>query len=473
MGIAVHFYEFSKRENSTKRPAGSGTTAYCNLKDGCGIIAPVIEISAENPTRYNYAYISEFDRYYYVSNWTYYRGLWSASLSVDALASWKDTIGASTQYVLRSSATVDRNVVDNLYPAKADFTYNIREFSNPFVDSVASGCFALKVINTLSNAGPQNYLLTKTEFASFMSYLYSTINWANINPAEISIDLQKALINPFQYVVSCTWLPLPHNSVWGGNANIRFGYWDSEIQAKTIPLNASAEGSITVLLSSHPQKAARGDYLDLEPYTRRMIYFPVLGLIPLDTTMLAGATSIKLSWHIDMCSGDGNLEIFAVQQSGQGAQTEHLINILKYKVGVPITVSQMQTDIIGGVTGAIGAISGITSAIGGNIMGGITNAVSGISSAISSMTPQPQTHGSTGSFADYVTSSVKIPKILSQFANLVDDDNADRGRPVCKMLTLSGIPGYILVADADIAIPGTSEENTAIKGYLENGFFYE
>lgn len=474
MSIAVDFYEFSKRENSTKRPAGSGTTANCNLKDGCGLITPVIEISySANPTRFNYAYIPDFDRYYFVSNWTYYRGLWAASLEVDVLASWKQTIGASSQYVLRSSKSFDGNVVDNLYPAKADFTYNVREFANPFVTDWSSGCFALTVINEDASAGPRTYLLTDTQFASFTDYLYSNIDWADISSEEISESLQKSLINPFQYIVSCMWLPLPVSSAWGGNRHVKFGYWDSGINAKTLPVNGSVDGSITVLLADHPQSETRGKYLNIEPYTRRIIYFPVLGMIPIDTSMFAGATSMKLAWHLDMHNGDGTIEVFAVQQSGQGTQTEHLINVIKYTAGVPIQISQLRQDIIGAASSIVGAVGSAASVFAGNIAGGIAGAASGIGNAIQSMIPQPQTNGSQGSFADYLTDSVKVPKILTQFATLVDDDNDDRGRPLCQKKVISTIPGYIMVGDADIAIDGTSEENQSIKAYLEGGFFYE
>ena len=55
----------------------------------------------------------------------------------------------------------------------------------------------------------------------------------------------------------------------------------------------------------------------------------------------------------------------------------------------------------------------------------------------------------------------------------MEEDNADRGRPLCKMLVLSTIPGYQLIADPDIAIGGTSEENSQIKNYLASGYFYE
>ena len=68
----VTFYTFAKRENSTAQP-GAGITSKtydCKLKENTSIINPTIEIvkeAAQNYTdllSYNYAYISDFGRYY-------------------------------------------------------------------------------------------------------------------------------------------------------------------------------------------------------------------------------------------------------------------------------------------------------------------------------------------------------------------------------------------------------------------------
>ena len=64
-------------------------------------------------------------------------------------------------------------------------------------------------------------------------------------------------------------------------------------------------------------------------------------------------------------------------------------------------------------------------------------------------------------------------KLRMIFYLLVDEDNEDLGRPLCKKKVLSAIPGYQLIEHADIDIAGTSEENRMVKGYLEAGYFYE
>lgn len=80
-----------------------------------------------------------------------------------------------------------------------------------------------------------------------------------------------------------------------------------------------------------------------------------------------------------------------------------------------------------------------------------------------------QTSGANGSIAEYF----KAPQLCAQFFKQVDEANVHRGRPLCKDRTISSIPGYILVADADMSLQATQEENLKVKSYMEGGFFYE
>lgn len=119
MGISVNMYTFSKYANSTEQPAGAGTSFDCVLKDTSGVINPTIALKLDmsfNVSAYNYAYIPDFERYYFVREWTWERGLWVASLDVDVLATYKAQIGVSTQYVLRSSLASNGKILDTIYP---------------------------------------------------------------------------------------------------------------------------------------------------------------------------------------------------------------------------------------------------------------------------------------------------------------------------------------------------------------------
>ena len=110
MAFTVNFYNFAKRENATHRPSGSGTEYSCILKEASSIANPTIQLdigTGSDPV-FNYCYIPEFNRYYWITDWTWVRNrLWEAALSTDLLATFRDDIGSSSLYVLRSSASYD------------------------------------------------------------------------------------------------------------------------------------------------------------------------------------------------------------------------------------------------------------------------------------------------------------------------------------------------------------------------------
>ena len=63
--------------------------------------------------------------------------------------------------------------------------------------------------------------------------------------------------------------------------------------------------------------------------------------------------------------------------------------------------------------------------------------------------------------------------MVARFKILVDDNNADHGRPLCQRVQLSTIPGFIMVDDPDLALPATAAEIDSVKSFLRNGFFLE
>lgn len=154
------FYVFPKRTNSTKRPS-SGTDYNIEVKAPCNIINPEIKIASNaNPTGYNYCCIPTWGRYYWVKNWTYSNSLWTASLVVDALASYRDQIGSSTEYVVRSSAQYDSSISDSLYPAKATVQSVTNAFQGGFAETISKGFFVIGFIaKTPNSIGAVTYVV--------------------------------------------------------------------------------------------------------------------------------------------------------------------------------------------------------------------------------------------------------------------------------------------------------------------------
>ena len=103
------------------------------LRDNSSVIKPTILIQTD-PLDYNYAYIPEFGRYYYITNITAFRkNAWLIDLKCDVLMSYADDI-----YKLR--ALIDREETQSQQYVSGDFVLDARHntekivFNNPFTE---------------------------------------------------------------------------------------------------------------------------------------------------------------------------------------------------------------------------------------------------------------------------------------------------------------------------------------------------
>lgn len=454
--MEIIFYSFGKNDNSTKRPTSGGTVFQCNLIEPTSIIAPSISIStAREPYKFNYAYIAKFSRFYFVNDWVYSGGVWVASLSVDVLATYKTEIGNSRQYVVRSSNKSDGTIIDTLYPTTTEvaggFSTSIVQ-ENPFVSSLANGIFVVGIINGDTGAVGcvSYYAFTSSQFRAFCSRLFNSSDWLTEGIEEIGAELTKAIVNPFQYVASCMWLPVPNIATSGGGA-AKFGWWELSVGGSAIsgePRLVSAAFNVP----KHPQNA-RGSYLNCAPFSRYKLVWPCFGQFVLDGNVVGNAERVIAQCFIDPVSGKGTLNIMTDDVTLLTTQVQ---------VGVPIQIAQMATDYLGMATNALS----VAGAIGTKDFGAM---FSSIGNAIESVVPQLSTFGSNGGIGAFMFP----PSLDCEFYKVVDDDNAHRGRPLMQDVVLSTIPGFIVCSDAELEIPGTAAENGAVKAFLNGGFYYE
>lgn len=202
-----------------------------NLKSPCTIIDPEIKIATEsNPTGYNYCNIPIFGRYYWVKNWTYSDARWIASLTVDTLASYRAQISSATEYVVRSSAKYDGNIVDSLYPTKAPITTKtVKASTTPFSDdpegNVGFFVVAVNAPGYVSFGGAVYLAMSGTTFQKLMAALLQNTDYLNISSEEISSNLTKALFNPIQYISKAFWIPCGNAGIGTPISEIPVGWW--------------------------------------------------------------------------------------------------------------------------------------------------------------------------------------------------------------------------------------------------------
>lgn len=466
------FYKFAKRTNSTKRPSG-GQGFGIDLKAPCNIIDPEIKIATQSdPTSYNYCYLPTFSRYYWVKNWTYADGLWMASLTVDTLASYRDQIGYSTEYVVRSSAKFDPKIVDNLYPTKATVTTKtMLANTTPFTDDPEGnrGFFvvAVNAPGYVSFGGAVYLAMGGTTFQALMSALLSDTDYLDISAEEISSNLTKALFNPIQYLSKAFWIPCGNAAIGAPINEIPVGWWKMQNVGNAFVIqNTNDKQVFTFNISTphHPQHITRGVYTDGAPYSEYTLYCPPFGEIKLNANLFVLQSTLYCRLTVDYRTGDAVLDL------SFNHDFDTVFFSTSSNVAVSVQLAQIATNVdelssLGGlIQTAVGAIAGGAAAFfgGGDI-------VNGIASGAQQTTVQSQSKGGGASVAKYGIT----PYLTGVFYDLVDDNNEDHGRPLCQRVQLFSIPGFIMVDDPDIALTATAAEIDSVKSYMKNGFFLE
>lgn len=446
------FSGFSKEHNSTKQPTG-GTVVNCYLKDDTSLIRPVFILDSGN---FSVNYVQWGNRYYFVDDVVSIRNSTvELHCSVDALASWKTQIGSSSQYVVRSSSAYDEYIVDSMYPA--DVRTNIQTVEVDLGLDVNNTSYVLGVVNSESNAsgGITYYCMTAGMLSQLMEYMFGG-NWLDAPLTEVSLELQKELVNPFQYIVSCMAFPFDVFDAGFPTEMIKFGYWTSEMASYIIPGSGRYKNAFAgVQVPRHPQSNIRGAYLNSAPFTRMSLSAYGFGTCALDPQDFVSNTQLSLNLLVDKYTGTGKLRI---SNTGDG----NTLFELNGQIGVPIQISQITQNLVNaGLSGVATAVS----ALAGNPLG----VASGITSAVQSLMPQIHTAGSVGSMVNFI----KKPILTMQFKNLVTVDNEHLGRPLMQRRTINTLSGYMQIENPDVDIPATATEKDTIMNFMRSGFYYE
>lgn len=468
MAFNVNLYNFSKRENSTKRPDTDPVSFQCILKEGSSIITPVISLDLgldQDPSAFNYAYIPEYGRYYYIQNWYFDNALWTASMTVDVLATFRNEIGSTSLYILRSSVEYDGSIIDGMYPTNTDPTYH-RSTANIYTDDVTAGTFVIGVVSADGHYGSLEYYALKYDnMQAIITYLLTNAitegNGYSLDDA--SIELQKSLIDPLSYIKTCVYIPIPYNSFWGAARQVRIWSWNTGVEAKRVGLYVDQTVTASIGINKHPQASSRGSYLNSAPYTDIRILLQPFGEIQIDPMMVREANAVDLSLRIDMTNGLGVLTL-------RPAGSNYILSQCAAQVGVSVSLSQVTRDYLSAAGGAIQAIGGIVGgALTGDVVGAIGTAGAGIVNGIKAMVPRQSTMMGSGSFGALGLQATMI----QTFYYVVQDDIDHHGRPLCQMRRPSALGGYMIVQDGDVPTAGTQSETAEIRSYLEGGFFYE
>lgn len=459
---------FTKKRNSTLKPqAGSGLTLTdCVLKEPSDFLNPVIIMtpsavaSANSTPLYNYAWLPDFRRYYFIDNWTYNRGLWEAALSVDVMASFKESIAGMSCYVERAESAYDGNITDAAFPATTDFSIVHANLADSWYGVAPSGgCYVVGVINYQSSehvGAVAYYAMTSANMNSFLNYLFGNSIFNASGITEISEGLFKSLFNPAQYIVSCVWFPFTTYAFGTTQTTVKLGYWDTNVTAIMVS-NLAEQTFVTGQFPYHPQAASRGAFLNYAPYAYYTIYVPPFGTMPIDSSYRSYGNYVRCQVYIDHITGQATMRA-GISQTSEGGTVSIWAGEASAMFGVPIQLAQVMSDYAGGIGKSLSS---------GNIIGGILSGL--VSTATAAFSPTVTSIGANGSFINCVAA----PGLIAAFANISGASDSIIGRPLMQQRTISTLSGYIKCRDVRANVPCLGPEKTMIESIMTGGFYYE
>lgn len=476
--MLLTIYEnFSKRQNSTKQPTG-GTQHDVYLKDSCSVLRPVFLIDGISTGA---TYCQWEGRFYFIDDIVLNnRNIYELHCSIDVLASWRSAIGSSQQYILRSASEYDGNVVDMLYPTKKDLTLEriAADTAPAWAGDINNGFYVVGIISGSDSTGGQTgtiqqgcvqyYRFLPADFSILAQQIFTEANWTNFQTAD------RYSFNPIQYISSVQWFPFSPSVSPTFMQTVMIGWQSFSLRCDIItdPIRTDV---YRFPLTFHPQAAARGDYLKSAPFSEYILSFPPFADVELDGDILRKNASVnnnlEVTQQTDFISGRSLMIVRIVTHVNP--TTYYVMARREVQLGVNIQLAQIAANRIGILQDGIATVGNLINSIAsGNVIGAITGTASGILSAYQTAQPRVLSNGSNDSLLSLLQRYAD-PCVYELFHLLVDEDNDDHGRPLCKVRTISTLSGYILCGNAEIDIAALPEEREQIVAFLNGGFFYE
>lgn len=530
MAIPVYFKNVNKRENSNDRFSIVGMTSVdCILKAGTSLTHPVLEIQVDNTTnvvtysQYNEVYIQSFDRYYFIRDWEMRGRKMLCYCEVDTLASFWNDIKDQTFYIERSTQAFNPDLPDSSYPTAGGYYGVANTLNSPLKPAAASqGCFCIGIINNTGGVGGIDYyFMSYLVFNRFCQELFNITNFGTFT--DITDDVAKVMINPFQYITSCFWIPFDTNYLNGtmqfvtSTTTVKMGYWNLSLGLTCYTLDASelmpcinAVTEITV--HKHPNAGTRGNYLNLAPYSKYFLYYYPFGMIDLDPLELYSVTKVYAVTSLDLRTGMGICRI-ATGYTGTGpldygtanpfkvvtAQIGVEIGVASLKYYIPQGASQVVANVAVGM-GSYGGFSGFMDKLVGSAISGAADlagffgadpeAVSDVKTALSEngymlsgndIGKIASTAVSARNTAECLgmTSAISFLNnqqmcVLHKYLIIPADNDANIGRPACAPLALTSftVEGFVLCSNAHPKVSrATLAEKRILTNILNSGFY--
>lgn len=514
--FTVTFYQFSKKENSTKLPAQSTPSVQynCLLKDSCTVTSPVLKLHDDgtpigtgtvswNATGYNYCYIPDWQRYYFIRDWQWNKPLWECYLEVDPLASFRSLIMENTKYVLRSAYDYNQDAFDEAYAPTGDSQLVQTRTEIPhYIDTNWLGYVVLGVSGKSRQANMREsinyYILDTLALQEFYEYLFTNVlsmDWQSTQ--DWNAVISKAIVDPLDYIVSAFYVPIsltPTNFSTSITEDtfktLNFGFWSHTLQDGHVYLPDERVFQLDVNLTTpiYPYTSADGItgllYEKLPPFANYFVDLGAGGIHKVNGMLIMKYGGVHVRIEIDIGTGIAVYQVSPSSPPGGTDRTNIVLLETSAQFCPPIPIGRQKSDILGMIAAASNIVTQpLLGASRGGIVGAAIGTATGVASGIigSGMealsTSAMAMSGSIGSKA----AMTKYISLNAHYIKPQPQNSEEIGFVLCEDRKLSTLSGYTLCADGEITevpLVGSPDkmyldERRSIAKYLTTGFYIE
>ena len=121
--MTISLYVNTSEKEKLDKSLSNKTDLNGYLKQGSSVVNPIITIQITNPSKYNYVYIPQFNRYYFITDTVNVRNnIWEIHMHVDSLSSFKSEIRAN-KAIIESIEKILISATPDLVPAQSLAAY--------------------------------------------------------------------------------------------------------------------------------------------------------------------------------------------------------------------------------------------------------------------------------------------------------------------------------------------------------------
>ena len=454
------FYNFDKRKNSTARPAAtSGTDITVELKEGADLDAPVFHMQTDV---LGYTYMKWNDHYYFITGRRYlYNNYYEISCEIDVLGSYRGSIKASTQYILRTSveSLADYSLIDNSYPTEAEPDYWHDAKTIGINDT---GCYVLSV---KTEDGVKYFIITVAQLESILNQIMAQKQedlWSTIS--DLVSTLGPSFLNASDYIIGCRWMPFPVPS--GTAYPITLGYWSTGISAPEASTQFDFVSGTDISLTVHPESDAKKAFTNCSQYHACTVFVPGCGETVIDFAKVQDST-IKVDITVDLAGC-----VTAIIKNTAGEVLGRTYGMLGCEV--PVTASNIGAGGFGSIAAGAGmVVASIATAGAAGFGAALGEAAAGameIGTGVAASIPDVNTSGGAGSYL--VPDDAKLLRVQEWVYPVTDQAASIQGYPSMKVSTLS-TNGYYQIKNPQVAFGDDTFIKDTIRAFMQSGFYVE